>query len=82
MSDRLFTNGTLILPDRLLDGFVHTSGNRIVDVGPGPGLRDQFSGEVDDFAGKLISQTWARTDIDDPIPGCMNEAVEQAVGKD
>jgi N-acetylglucosamine-6-phosphate deacetylase len=55
MSDRLFTNCTLILPDRLLDGFVLSSRNQILDLGPGPGQRDQFSGELIDLAGNYLA---------------------------
>lgn len=53
MSDRLFTNGTLILPDRLLDGFVLVRDGRILDVGPGPGLKT--AGDVIDLAGNYLS---------------------------
>lgn len=37
MNDVLFTNATLILPQRLLNGFILVSDGRITDVGPGPG---------------------------------------------
>jgi N-acetylglucosamine-6-phosphate deacetylase len=55
MPDRLFTNGTLILPNRLLDGFVIAAENRIIDVGPGPGPRGQFPGEVIDLADNYLA---------------------------
>jgi N-acetylglucosamine-6-phosphate deacetylase len=55
MPDRLFTNGNLILPDRLLDGFVFISGNRIHDAGSGPGPIKQFAGEVIDLGGNYLS---------------------------
>jgi len=53
--NRLFTNCTLILPDRLLDGFVCTSNSRIAEVGPGPGPRANFIGEVIDLAGDFLA---------------------------
>jgi N-acetylglucosamine-6-phosphate deacetylase len=55
MSDRLFTNGTLILPDRLVNGFVITSGNRIIDVGSKPQQRGPFPGETIDLSGNYLA---------------------------
>jgi N-acetylglucosamine-6-phosphate deacetylase len=55
MNDLLFTNGTLILPDRLLDGFLVDRGGRIHDVGPGPGPKTTFPGKVVDLAGNYLS---------------------------
>src|SRR5205823_3463637 len=53
MESVVFTNGTLILPDRLLDGFVLVRDGRIIDVGPGRG--PECSGEVIDLAGNYLS---------------------------
>ncbi|HLW68230.1 MAG TPA: N-acetylglucosamine-6-phosphate deacetylase [Gemmataceae bacterium] len=54
MSDRLFTNGTLILPDRLRDCCVLSSGNRILDVGPSD-WNWSFEGEVIDLSGNYLA---------------------------
>src|SRR5260221_5991393 len=53
MNSVLFNNGTLILPGRLLDGFVLVCDGRILDVGPGPGPKT--SGEVIDLTGNYLS---------------------------
>ncbi|MFL5341120.1 MAG: N-acetylglucosamine-6-phosphate deacetylase [Gemmataceae bacterium] len=53
MTPRLFTNGTLILPDRLLDGFVLVRDGRIADFGRGPGPRN--AGEIIDLKGGYLS---------------------------
>jgi N-acetylglucosamine-6-phosphate deacetylase len=55
MTDLLFTRGTLILPDRLLDGFVRVRDGRIVDFGPGPGPRPEPGLKVIDLAGKYLA---------------------------
>lgn len=46
-----FTNGTLILPDRLLDGGLTVVSDRIVDLGPDPGV----GGDVYDLAGNYLA---------------------------
>jgi N-acetylglucosamine-6-phosphate deacetylase len=51
----LFTNGTLILADRLLDGHVIVRDGRIAELGPGPGPRSSFSEEVVDLKGGYLS---------------------------
>jgi N-acetylglucosamine-6-phosphate deacetylase len=51
----LFTNGTLILPDRLLDGHLLTRAGRIAAVAPGPGPAGV---ERIDLAGGYLSPGW------------------------
>src|SRR5688572_22727549 len=46
-----FTNATLVLPDRLLDGFLHLADGRIVDLGPGRGP----NGSVVDLGGSYLT---------------------------
>jgi len=55
LNDTLFTNGTLILPDRLLDGFVVVRDGHIHDVGPGPGPKPASAGQIVDLAGNYLS---------------------------
>ncbi|HEV3144806.1 MAG TPA: N-acetylglucosamine-6-phosphate deacetylase [Gemmataceae bacterium] len=55
MPDRLFTNGTLIFANRLLDGYVITSGDRILEVGPGPGPRECFPDKLINLNGNYLA---------------------------
>ena len=55
MTDLLFTRGTLILPDRLLDGFVRVRDGRIVDLGPGQGPCSDPGLNVVDLAGRYLA---------------------------
>jgi N-acetylglucosamine-6-phosphate deacetylase len=55
MPDLLFTNGTLILPDRLLDGHALVRAGRIAAVAPGPG---PAGAERIDLGGGYLSPGW------------------------
>ncbi len=55
MSDFLFIHGTLILPDRLLDGFVLVRDGRIIDYGPGPGPRFEPEPNIVDLQGNYLA---------------------------
>lgn len=55
MTDSLFTHGTVILPDRLLDGFALARGGRIADIGPGPGPRSESGLNVIDLRGNYLA---------------------------
>src|SRR5438132_7779569 len=53
MTRRLFTNGTVILPDRLLAGAVEIEAGRIIALHATP--PERFAGEVIDLAGGYVA---------------------------
>jgi N-acetylglucosamine-6-phosphate deacetylase len=53
VSDLLFTNATLILPDRLLDGHLRTAAGRIAAVAAGP--PPESAAEVIDLGGSYLA---------------------------
>lgn len=55
MTDLLFTHGTLILPDRLLDSFVLVRDGRIIDFGPGPGPCSEPNLKIIDLSGNYLA---------------------------